>query len=590
MSDQRLKLIAAMERTAFEPLRRMQQDAKTIGPVRGAFAQFNDVLTRTDRVERRHGKETTPVLRRELGGLQSVLRNTLPQVAEASLSMQAIARFAPSATVAAGFVLGAVVMTYQAMKMAASFSASMRELMFGARESGLSPAQLKQLELGAEQFGLTAEDMVKAATSFANSMVRLHRLDPAMLEAIRPAKQWTGELERLAMEGKIGGENWLALYRAMDNIKQQMPGIEGQVIAERLAGLFGLPKQVARLSGTQFLKLMDDMKAFGPDPFTLKLAVHEAEAFNAEVVKTKAMFDRWSVTLKDFFFVKPSTLILQGINPVISGQIFQRSTLPVVPTVPWVGKGLPSPRSGPLGSKAPGGGWVPFAKGGIVTRPTHALIGEAGPEAVVPLSRLAAMSGIPAQAMEEANRNGFDYEFETLRLLRRVSGAFAPGKRFPGVSWPVHSIAGDPDTLQRIIKKAKGRKLTAALARELKPVLSNRQYSSDLAPSSDMSEILSRLPTKKLERPLMGGTINVAPTPQQVSAPEHRSTWSEALAAADDDRGKIDIRNRRDGPHKVEGVGSLTFRVHGPPGMQVNTSSTGMFKTVDVARTVRMAG
>jgi hypothetical protein len=35
-----------------------------------------------------------------------------------------------------------------------------------------------------------------------------------------------------------------------------------------------------------------------------------------------------------------------------------------------------------------GGGYTPHAAGGIVTRPTLALVGEAGPEAIVPLSRL----------------------------------------------------------------------------------------------------------------------------------------------------------------------------------------------------------
>ena len=38
-------------------------------------------------------------------------------------------------------------------------------------------------------------------------------------------------------------------------------------------------------------------------------------------------------------------------------------------------------------------GYVPFAKGGIVTSPTRALIGEAGPEAVIPLSRMSQMGG-----------------------------------------------------------------------------------------------------------------------------------------------------------------------------------------------------
>ena len=37
---------------------------------------------------------------------------------------------------------------------------------------------------------------------------------------------------------------------------------------------------------------------------------------------------------------------------------------------------------------------TPFAKGGIVTRPTFALIGEAGPEAVIPLNRAGGMGGI----------------------------------------------------------------------------------------------------------------------------------------------------------------------------------------------------
>jgi len=38
-------------------------------------------------------------------------------------------------------------------------------------------------------------------------------------------------------------------------------------------------------------------------------------------------------------------------------------------------------------------GWAGFAVGGIVTGPTHALIGEAGPEAVIPLSRLGSLTG-----------------------------------------------------------------------------------------------------------------------------------------------------------------------------------------------------
>jgi hypothetical protein len=48
-----------------------------------------------------------------------------------------------------------------------------------------------------------------------------------------------------------------------------------------------------------------------------------------------------------------------------------------------------------IGGEEGGGGFVskvrglvPFAEGGIVTKPTAALVGEAGPEAIIPLSKL----------------------------------------------------------------------------------------------------------------------------------------------------------------------------------------------------------
>jgi phage-related minor tail protein len=37
--------------------------------------------------------------------------------------------------------------------------------------------------------------------------------------------------------------------------------------------------------------------------------------------------------------------------------------------------------------------FVPFAKGGVVTKPTLGLVGEAGPEAVIPLSQAGALGG-----------------------------------------------------------------------------------------------------------------------------------------------------------------------------------------------------
>jgi len=53
---------------------------------------------------------------------------------------------------------------------------------------------------------------------------------------------------------------------------------------------------------------------------------------------------------------------------------------------------LPGP--GSLIPSRPSGGILPFANGGIVTSPTIGLIGEAGPEAVIPLDQMGAMGGV----------------------------------------------------------------------------------------------------------------------------------------------------------------------------------------------------
>lgn len=80
-------------------------------------------------------------------------------------------------------------------------------------------------------------------------------------------------------------------------------------------------------------------------------------------------------------WVKAINLIIRGINLVKPGK-----------DIPSVG-----PISiGRMGDDSAGGGGlaVPaMAAGGIVTSPTLALIGEAGPEAVVPLSRMGSMGG-----------------------------------------------------------------------------------------------------------------------------------------------------------------------------------------------------
>jgi hypothetical protein len=83
------------------------------------------------------------------------------------------------------------------------------------------------------------------------------------------------------------------------------------------------------------------------------------------------------------------------------------SPTPTPPTIPPVPR--PSPSTSPAGSGGTSGtrqsappprlqfipdfGFIPLAEGGLVTSPTFALVGEAGPEMVIPLDRMNQMGG-----------------------------------------------------------------------------------------------------------------------------------------------------------------------------------------------------
>jgi hypothetical protein len=73
------------------------------------------------------------------------------------------------------------------------------------------------------------------------------------------------------------------------------------------------------------------------------------------------------------------------IKPPVIPPVIPPELLPVIPPT---GGNDNEPRYVP-----PRGAVVPFAKGGIVTSPTLSLIGEAGPEAVIPLSQMGSMGG-----------------------------------------------------------------------------------------------------------------------------------------------------------------------------------------------------
>ena len=90
------------------------------------------------------------------------------------------------------------------------------------------------------------------------------------------------------------------------------------------------------------------------------------------------------------FFEGMVNAAVTAVNLIIKAY----NSIPILPNIPEAPK-LSIPQLGGSTSPAPGRSSIPrMAEGGIVTSPTLALIGEAGPEAVVPLDRMSTGGGV----------------------------------------------------------------------------------------------------------------------------------------------------------------------------------------------------
>lgn len=386
MPDDRMRIIAELLNKVSDPMKRMQRDvesfAKAGKDMQNIFKKFGPQLVDLDNKQRRHSRETLPQFRREMEALRDAFKKILPQFSDVTDKVSA---FGLGAGTAIGSITAFGAAIYETGKSAKEFSESMRALRFASQESGYSISQIKQLDLAAGQFGLSAEQMRGAAKSFTESMVLLHKHNPEMIRAILPTKQFGTELWRMAIAGKYGAENMGALFRAMDNIKKAMPGTEGQVISGRLAKAFGLPPELARLNEQQFNEIMKITKDLGPDPYKLKEATEQASKLNKELLRTSAIFESWKVSIG----TELSAMFDKLLNKFNDAAGHFR---------PNAGSGIPSQSIlGRMLGKKPnfnerfyfdpnGLGAKPFGTGGIVSEPTLAFIGERGPEAVIPLT------------------------------------------------------------------------------------------------------------------------------------------------------------------------------------------------------------
>jgi hypothetical protein len=118
---------------------------------------------------------------------------------------------------------------------------------------------------------------------------------------------------------------------------------------------------------------------------------------------------------------------IKVINAIIKGY----NALPLLPDIGFIGEIKIGRVGGDEGTTSGGGINIPkMASGGIVNQPTLAMIGEAGPEAVIPLSRMGQMGGgmtitVNAGLISTPDQIGQDIIAAIQKAQRRSGQVFA---------------------------------------------------------------------------------------------------------------------------------------------------------------------
>ena len=229
------------------------------------------------------------------------------------------------------------------------------------------------------QLGMSATDilgmMQSARSELLSSIdgyIAISNATPELVEALQSAKKQIEEM---------WGEAKTAQQKALDeiNLSALVEDPERAATALRaLAQEFDDAKGVSKYTNDLVTQLQEEIAARGKLGYDTGLLDDALLRFNSALMGTLAPFERFMGAINQFSsgIIELADAIIPGFGGILSKVFDVGNAIATTGGISWA-KGKP----------------VAMAEGGIATEPTFALIGEAGPEAVIPLSGLADMPG-----------------------------------------------------------------------------------------------------------------------------------------------------------------------------------------------------
>ena len=300
MADDRLRMTAELINRVSAPLKKMQAEVARFA--RGSkalpepYLQFEKRVIATEKQLAVFGKRIGPTgLQKEFAATKELIGRMSPTFGQLTEEISALGA-GTGAVIGVFGAFGAA--AFVAGKEAVDFAAKMRDLRFATKDTGLTVAQMKQLEIAGDKFGLSVDQIRQGTEGFADAMVQLKKhYGPLLSEIYRiGAGPFAAPLIMMAEEGRNTADQMEALFDQVDKIKKQFPGAEGEQISRKFVQLFQLPPEFAHITGPEFRESLKEMDELGFDPKAWADAQDQAMALNRELDRTKIILDGWRLT------------------------------------------------------------------------------------------------------------------------------------------------------------------------------------------------------------------------------------------------------------------------------------------------------
>jgi hypothetical protein len=201
--------------------------------------------------------------------------------------------------------------------------------------------------------------MVDGITEYGHELARMADLMPLVARAAEALAESTEDVyQKTELDQFI--ESWEELVKVVDEY-----GFAIDVAKDTFGALGDLQQNVHDREIANLEAVRDKMEANG----------HDTTAIDKQIADKKDEFAE-----RQFKSQKMTAIAEAIMNGAVAAVGAMKLGPAGIPLAAAIGA-LTAAQVGLIGAQS----YVPMAKGGIVTGPTHALIGEAGPEAIIPL-------------------------------------------------------------------------------------------------------------------------------------------------------------------------------------------------------------